>query len=355
MISIKKQFKVLHGLLLEEKPQLADVIVWLQGDRYDRATKVFKLYREGWAKKIIISGNNILLGVKVRPGENNISLDSMKQFLLKKGVALKDLIIDDASMNTKEQAVRILKLAKAKKWSKLILVGSSYYQPRALLTFLKQAENIGWEGEIINQARIIAWNKIPAGRNMTAKFLFNQEFKKVEKYKDDLAPIELGITYLNKRSINLRRVTKKDIKLLFDWANDPEVRSNAKTKKSITWPEHISWFNGMLSNKSIFTFILSDSHTDIGVVRFNKNNNYYVITYSIDKRYRGRGFGTLILKKGVDALNNINNSAKYLAYVKSNNIVSEKIFNKLRFIFKGEKVLDSIKYKIFQKNFKNKI
>lgn len=201
MLSEKPQFKLLYDLLLKERPEVADVIVWLQGDRYDRAPKVFKLYKEGWAKKIIISGNNVLIGNKTKIGENNISLDKMKGYLLKKGIENKAILIDDGAMNTKGQAEHILKMAVNKKWSKLILVGSLYYQPRAFLTFLKQAEKIKWSRIIINQPAIITGDKKPGGRNKTAKILFNEEFDKIKKYKKDLISIDQGIKYLNKNNV----------------------------------------------------------------------------------------------------------------------------------------------------------
>lgn len=190
------KYKKLHELLLKEKPQKADAIVWLQGDRYDRAVKVLKLHKEGWSKKIIISGNNILIGRIARVGENNVSLDIMKDFLLKKGAREENLIIDDNSMNTKEQAEHVLKIAEEKKWTSLLLVGSSYYQPRAFLTFLKQAKKIGWSGKIINQPAVVFLGKKPAGREKTAKTLFAEEFEKIKKYKKDLVSIKQGIKYV---------------------------------------------------------------------------------------------------------------------------------------------------------------
>jgi len=60
----QERFRKIYSLLLEEKLQKADVIVWLQGDRYDRAPKALELYKKVWGKKIVISGNNVLIGKK---------------------------------------------------------------------------------------------------------------------------------------------------------------------------------------------------------------------------------------------------------------------------------------------------
>lgn len=190
--------KKLYNLIIQDVVKKSDAIIWLQGDRYDRAGKTLKLYNDGWAKTIIISGNNVLIGNNARMGENNISLDKMKNYLLKKGIRERNIIVDDSAMNTKDQAEHILKIARRKKWSKLILVGSSFYQPRAFLTFLRQAEKVNWTGRIINQPAFIAWNKKPGGRDKTAKIIFSHELEKIEKYKKDLSTIRQGIKYLNK-------------------------------------------------------------------------------------------------------------------------------------------------------------
>ncbi len=194
------RFKFLYNLLLKEEPQLSDVIVWLQGDRYDRGYKAVELYNKKFSKKILISGNNVLLGDK-KAGEDNISIDDMVNFLLKKGVNKDNIIIDDKSMNTLDQAINIFKIIKKKKWQKIILVGSSYYQPRAFLTFLKQADIVNWKGRIINQPALIDWEEKPSGRDKKTKIIFIEEYKKIKKYKNDLCSHEEGIKYLNKNYV----------------------------------------------------------------------------------------------------------------------------------------------------------
>lgn len=191
------EFIKLHNLILKEKPQTVDAIIWLQGDRYDRELTVIQLFRDGWSDKIIISGNNILIGEKIKPGENNISLNEMKDRLSKNGIPHYSIIVDDGAMNTKEQAEHIFKITEKRKWLKLILVGSSYYQPRAFLTFLKQAKKTQWNGTIINQPAFVAWDQQPSGRNETTEIIFKQEFEKISKYKHDLVSVAFGIKYLS--------------------------------------------------------------------------------------------------------------------------------------------------------------
>jgi RimJ/RimL family protein N-acetyltransferase len=57
---------------------------------------------------------------------------------------------------------------------------------------------------------------------------------------------------------NLKKITKNDIKLLFDWANDPDVRTNATNPKPITWKEHTVWFTNKLINPNSYIYILNN-------------------------------------------------------------------------------------------------
>jgi hypothetical protein len=194
----RDDFKKLQDLILLQPLKKADIIIWLQSDRYDHAVTIWNLYKNGWSNKIIISGNNILIGPDTKQGENNVSLAEMKNWLLKKGMKKNDLIIDDGAMNTKDQAEHIMSLAVKENWQKIILVASSYYHPRAFLTFLKQAQLKKWDGEIINRSVIMAQNRRPGGRDKKVKLMLIEELGKIKRYKKDLALISQGIKYLNR-------------------------------------------------------------------------------------------------------------------------------------------------------------
>lgn len=58
--------------------------------------------------------------------------------MVKGGVPEKDLIHEDKSLNTRQQAVEIIKMAIKNEWRKLALVASHEHQYRAYLTFLRE-------------------------------------------------------------------------------------------------------------------------------------------------------------------------------------------------------------------------
>lgn len=193
---MNKDFWKLYNLLLEENTQVSDAVIWLQGDRFDRAKNVLKIYKSKLAKFVIISGNNILIGIDKRIGENNIGLSEMYDYLLKKGVEKNDIIIDDEAFNTKDQAVHIMSLAKEKKWGSIVLVSSAYNQPRALLTFLRQMKMMNLSIKIYSCSAKLDMEGIPGGRSEKVKELCLSEINKIQEYKNDLLPISAGIEYI---------------------------------------------------------------------------------------------------------------------------------------------------------------
>lgn len=149
--------------------------------------------------------------------------------------------------------------------------------------------------------------------------------------------------------VNLRKATQSDAQLLFEWANEPASRANAANPKAISWEEHVAWFTCKLSEESTYIYILTDLKDNIGVIRFEKSPEGFMISYSIDKNYRGQGFGTLILEKGMEIIRKTIENPIFIGYVKRGNAASEKIFSKLNFSIKREENIQDAKFIIYKK------
>jgi len=162
------------ALISNEKLKKADAIILLQGDEYFRIPWTVKLYQQKWASKIIVSAdvNNKEYG----------SFPNLDKKLKQKGVPMKDIIVDDKSMHTRDQAVNIIKMAIKKEWKKIIIVASHYHQYRAYLTFLKAMQEKKIKIQIINSpARDLDW----FSNNRWGKRydLLESEFQRINKYR----------------------------------------------------------------------------------------------------------------------------------------------------------------------------
>lgn len=191
------EFNKILEILIQTKLEKSDAAVWLQGDRYDSAKKILKILKNNWTDKLVISGNNILVEKKTSKDTDNITLIEMKNWIEGNNISPNQIIIENSSFHTADQANNVVALAKKKKWKKIILVTSFYHQPRAFLTFLKSSQDQKWDGKIINQPTQVDWLMIPGGRSKTAKEYVIEEIKKINQYKSHIASFKKGIIYLN--------------------------------------------------------------------------------------------------------------------------------------------------------------
>ena len=193
---LKESGVKLFDALLKQKPEHADVIVLLQGDRFDRVPATYSLYKQGFAPHILITGNNELIGPDKRPEECNVSLEELHHDFIQRGVPENALLIKDKVLNTHEQAINTIKTAKKMDWSKLLVVTSAYHVLRVYLTFLKQVKEQSWKGKIIMHPIVFPWESIPGGRIKQAREMLDVESEKINQYKTDVSTIKDGISAL---------------------------------------------------------------------------------------------------------------------------------------------------------------
>jgi uncharacterized SAM-binding protein YcdF (DUF218 family) len=100
----------------------------------DRLIQAVKLYKLGIVKKILISGGAASLFIDLTP-----EADFLKKYLIAIGIPEKDIIIEDKSKNTHENAVFTYQIFKEKKWldKKFLLITSAFHMRRAKACFEK--------------------------------------------------------------------------------------------------------------------------------------------------------------------------------------------------------------------------
>ena len=132
----------------------------------------------------------------------------------------------------------------------------------------------------------------------------------------------------------LRPAAMEDAKLLFDWANEPEVRRASFVSEPIAWDGHLKWLEGRLKNPACRILIGSDEKGEpFGVIRFEpRPQGGATVSVSVDKRARGAGRGERLIAAGTAAYLKAAPDAEVHAYVRPDNAASLKAFAKAGYV-----------------------
>jgi UDP-2,4-diacetamido-2,4,6-trideoxy-beta-L-altropyranose hydrolase len=165
----------------------------------------------------------------------------------------------------------------------------------------------------------------------------------IDGYSDiRLSSIFLGLRPAGK--LHVKRAGPEDANLLFDWANEPDVRRNSINTEPIAWETHVAWFGSRINSPDFILYILYESDGPVGQIRFDAHDAYYEINFSIDKNHRGKGFGKAIIVLGMNELISEKGHKKirFHAKVKKFNVASMRTFESLG--FKPVKTSEDIAY-----------
>ncbi|MCM1103116.1 MAG: GNAT family N-acetyltransferase [Clostridium sp.] len=131
----------------------------------------------------------------------------------------------------------------------------------------------------------------------------------------------------------LRKVDQADVDVLYQWANDPAVRKMAFHTDFIPYKDHVEYFSKLLTDRSVYQYIMYKKGVPIGQIRLNITGNEALIDYSVSAENRGKGYGSELLRliqKQID-IDKIPHVKKLIGQVKYENTVSAKVFEKCGF------------------------
>ncbi len=138
---------------------------------------------------------------------------------------------------------------------------------------------------------------------------------------------------LEGRSLRLRVLGEADCQLLWEWANDPEVRALSFSSEPIPQWQHVQWFKTKLSDPNCLIYLAIDrDDIPIGQIRYEIENNEAVVSVSIDRQFRNRGYGSTLIQLASQQAFHIANLARIHAYIKPVNQASIRAFVKANFI-----------------------
>jgi uncharacterized SAM-binding protein YcdF (DUF218 family) len=125
----------------------------------DRIDEGLRLYRAGKAPLIVVSGGDSPLNTRIRPLHE---ADYMRSLLEEWGAPDSAILVEDASINTRENALFTHKLLAAHGINRVLLVTSAIHMPRAVAAFRKVGFDVvaapadfqsGW----VAQASVFNW------------------------------------------------------------------------------------------------------------------------------------------------------------------------------------------------------
>ena len=148
---------------------------------------------------------------------------------------------------------------------------------------------------------------------------------------------------------SFRDVYESDENLLHLWSNDPETRKNSFNSNFIKEKNIISGLK-KLNDPNVIMWLYLCNQIPVGLVRFEKNENYLILNYQICPKSRQQGYAAKMLKLSIQKIKKFWGKKHIYAYVKHKNIPSIKTLEKSNFLLEN-KSFNSLKYiYIFNKN-----
>ena len=115
--------------------------------------------------------------------------------------------------------------------------------------------------------------------------------------------------------------------------NQEDVKLEAIAAPDVPFPDFRAPLAGAYEHE---LFILTEGNRSIGLVAFSldsTNEKYYIESVLIDKKYQQRGFGKIMMSKGIDHLKSL--GCKHLSIgVNRFNIAAQELYKSVGFIEK---------------------
>lgn len=135
-------------------------------------------------------------------------------------------------------------------------------------------------------------------------------------------------------AVRLRDARTSDRRLLWQWANDPEVRRNSFSSDPIPWSRHVAWFTRMLRDPDC-RLLIAETPSDgpVGQVRFEPDNaGGYRIGITVGQSYRGKGLASPVITAAVRRWRLEHPHAPLAASIKPANKASIAAFTRSGFV-----------------------
>lgn len=336
----------------------------LLGTKYALLRREFLKY-QGWKREIPEIAKNVLVTLGGADPENitqcvvealsnfdieaRIVVESSNPHLLKLRQRVSELSLKPAHFELIENAKNMPELMA---WADLAIAawGSTTWELAFMglpslfvileenqVSLARQLEKVGFGICLGKNEELEIQELIMQITNLKNQYLVRKEFSRKGRELVEGNGASLVTLELCQYPLKYRIATLDDIYLLWDWVNDPEVRSSAFNSSPIPFDEHVKWYKSKLEDKNCNILIICNYLNEpIGQVRFEFYGKDAIVDFSVSKKYRGKGYSKEVLKIGINSLSEKGKGYCVKAYVKKDNIKSQKVFKALGFLSGGE-------------------
>lgn len=128
-----------------------------------------------------------------------------------------------------------------------------------------------------------------------------------------------------------------DVRLYFDWTNDPDTRQQSFQTEPIPFANHQAWFARKLADPSALLLVFEYDGQPVGQVRIERLPGENVIGISLDKAFRGKGLSVPLLNQATaEFFTRFPSEPLIHAYIKPDNRASARAFERAGFRLSGE-------------------
>ena len=122
-------------------------------------------------------------------------------------------------------------------------------------------------------------------------------------------------------NLALRPAIQLDAKSLFNLRNHPEVRRRSNNPDEIDFKTHCQWFDKVMLDQNKKILIAEQDAQFVGMVRFEKTDEAYLMSWAVSPEVHGQGIGKSMLKNAIESMGN----HRLVAEIKEDNLASISI------------------------------
>jgi UDP-2,4-diacetamido-2,4,6-trideoxy-beta-L-altropyranose hydrolase len=194
------------------------------------------------------------------------------------------------------------------------------------------ALDLGWHAELTPEGIAAALGELSVDQAS------RQRMARAGQELIDGQGVERVLQHLLGERLRLRRTRPADASLLWQWANDPEVRSRGFHPQAIPWVDHLRWLEDRLRSPDAFLFVGVDAgDLPVGQVRLDRTApGEAVVSVSVAAVRRGGGWGTDLIEAATSWGHRHLRLETVHAYIKPDNAASLRAFCKAGYTVVGQ-------------------